>query len=154
MALDLLKMNELTRPPARFSIEPVLDLLTLQEWAGVWMADVPEPVAEHCREVVYALGIDASRAWRYYLGRLDGKPVATIKLFYGAGVVSVHHVATLQEAQRRGIGTALIVYALREARSLGYRIAALTSTPDGFPVYERIGFQTYTTFSGYSWRPG
>ena len=153
MALDLLNMNAAIQPPARFTIEPVLDLPTLREWAGVWMDDVPEPVAQHCQEVVYTLGMDSSLPWRYYLGRLDCIPVATIKLFYAAGVVSVHHVATLQEVRGIGIGTALTFHALREARNLGYRVAVLTATPDGLPIYKRIGFRTYASFGGYSWRP-
>ena len=154
MALDLLNLNEAAQTPTGFTIEPVLDLPTLEEWAGVWMADVPEPVAQRCREVVYTLGIDSSRPWRTYLGRLNGNPVATIRLFYASGVVSVHHVATVHEARRMGIGTALTVHALREARSQGYRVAVLTATPEGFPVYQKIGFRTYTTLSGYNWRPG
>ncbi len=154
MALDLLNMNEAARPPARFTIEPVLDLPALKEWVDVWMAHVPDPVAQHCREVIYRLGIDANRPWRTYLGRLDGKSVATIRLFYAAGVVSLHHVATLSQEQGKGIATALAVHALREARNQGYRVAVLTSTPVGLTLYQKIGFRTYTTFSGYSWRPG
>lgn len=154
MALDLLHMNEATRHPAQLTIEPVLDLPTLEEWISVWMEDVPEPVAQHCREVVYTLGVDPGCPWRYYLARLDGKPVATIKLFYADGVVSVQHVATLRQARRMGIGTALTIQALREARSQGYRVAVLTATQEGLPIYQRIGFRTYASFGSYSWRPG
>lgn len=153
MALVLAEMNETVQPPKDFTIEPVRDLAALQDWAGVWMAEVPGSVAEHCREIVYMLGVETDRPWRTYLGRLNGRAVATIRLFYAAGIVGVHHVATLPEARRRGISTALTVHALLEARRQGYRVAALTSTPAGEPVYRKIGFKTLTSFSGYSWRP-
>jgi hypothetical protein len=42
---------------------------------------------------------------------------------------------------------------LREARDRGYRVAILTSSPDGFNAYRRIGFRTYCTVSRYRWRP-
>ncbi len=153
MALDLRRMNETVRAPDGLTIEPVTDRVALEDWTGVWMADIPESIAGHCRQVVYALGIEAGRPWRYYLARLGGKPVATLQLFYAAGVVSVQHVATLQAARKQGIATALTVHALKEAREAGYRVAALTSTPEGLPVYRRIGFQTLATFSAYGWRP-
>ncbi|MDB5081037.1 MAG: N-acetyltransferase [Chloroflexi bacterium] len=154
MALDLLNMNEPEQSPANFTVEPVLDRATLQEWAAVWLEDVPDPVAEHCREVLFALGISPGRPWRYYLGRVKGKPVATIQLFYAAGVVSAQHVATLRKAQGAGFGTALTVQALREAREQGYRVAVLTATPQGIPMYRKIGFRTYASISSYSWQPG
>lgn len=153
MALDLKVMHEVTRTPAGFTIEPVLDLPALKEWAEVWMEEVPGPVAELCKGVIYRLGLDPAEPWRTYLGRLNGKAVATIRLFYAAGVVSAHHVATVEAARGHGIGTALTVHALREARQQGYRVACLTATPAGLPLYEKIGFRTYATFSGYNWYP-
>jgi predicted acetyltransferase len=87
------------------------------------------------------------------LGRLAGEPVTTVKLFFDAGVVCVHHVATLPHLRRRGIGTAITAHALREARKQGYRVAVLTSSPDGFNSYRRIGFRTYCTYGRYRWQP-
>jgi GNAT superfamily N-acetyltransferase len=153
MAVNLTALNKQTHPPANLTIEPVLDRLTLEEWMAVWLAETPEPIARHCREVLYTLGVGEHRPWRYYLGRVQGKPVATIQLYYAAGIVSVQHVATLSEARRCGFATALIVHALREAYAQGYRIAGLTATPAGLPVYQRIGFQTYATFRSYSGQP-
>jgi GNAT superfamily N-acetyltransferase len=139
--------------PGGFTIERVAGQSAFQEWTGVWLADIPESIADHCREVVYTLGIEETRPWRYYLGRLNGKAVACIKLFYAAGVVSAQHVATLREARGQGIATALTVHALQQAREAGYRVAVLTSTPEGLPVYRKIGFRTLATFQTYGWYP-
>jgi GNAT superfamily N-acetyltransferase len=153
MALDLLNLAQNVRQPGGLTIERVAEQSALREWAGVWLAEIPESIADHCREVVYASGIEEARPWRYYLGRLNGKAAACLKLFYAAGVVSVQHVATLYEARNQGIATALTVHALHQAREAGYRVAVLTSTPEGLPVYRRIGFRTLATFQTYGWYP-
>src|SRR5437588_294535 len=88
-------------------------------------------------------------SWRYFLGRLNGKPVATAKLFVGAGVAAVHHVVTLPEMRRRGIGTAMTLRVLHDARAMGYRVGVLTASPDGLGSYRRIGFRDYCWFRRY-----
>jgi len=153
MALDLATMADRDPTPCNLTIEDVLDNVALRAWTAVWMNGVPEPTRDRCRAVYDALGVDRAYSWRYYLGRLDGTPVATVKLFYNAGVVSVQHVATLPHARHQGIATAMTVHALREARDQGYRVAVLTSTPAGFNCYRRIGFRAYCTFSSYDWWP-
>jgi len=153
LALDLHNMNEDNQPPPDFSVETIESFTALAEWTDVWMENVPDPTARHCREVYHTIGLGDRVTWRYYLGRLQGRAVATCQLFYSAGIVSVHHVATRSEAQRLGIGKALLVHALREARGRGYRVAVLTSTLAGLPLYRRIGFHPYATFSGYSFLP-
>ncbi len=79
--------------------------------------------------------------------------MTTVKLFCHSGIVSVHHVVTLPAMRRRGIGSAMTVHALREARDRGFRIAGLTSSPDGPNVYRPIGFRALCTFSRYRWSP-
>ena len=43
-------------------------------------------------------------------------------LVFGAGVAAVHWVVTLPEMRHLGIGTAMTLAALREARTIGYRM--------------------------------
>jgi GNAT superfamily N-acetyltransferase len=151
LALDLATMNEETQPPANFTVETVENLAGLQEWTAAWTENMPEPTARRCREVYQALGTGTETSWRFYLGRVGREAVGTCQLFYAAGIVSVHHIATREKWQRSGIAKAMLVHALRKARQRGYRVAALTSTPAGLPLYTRMGFQTVATFSGYGW---
>ena len=77
--------------------------------------------------------------WKMYLGRLDGEPVATNMLFNGAGVGGICG-STVAWAGGKGIGGAITLKPLLEARSMGYRYAVLFSSEMGIGVYERIGF--------------
>lgn len=153
LALDLAALDEETQPPPGLSVEAVESEAALEEWTAVWMENVPDPTARHVREAYHALGLRDAAEWRFYLARLNGAGVATCLLFYSAGIVSVQHVATRKKMQRRGIGKTLLVHALRDARTRGYRVAALTSTLAGLSLYRRLGFQILATFSGYSFQP-
>ena len=136
LALDLATLPNESPTPSNLTIERIEGSVTLREWTSIWMDGVPEPTRGRCRAAYHALG---SVAGDYFLGRLAGVPVATTKLFYAAGVVSVQHVMTLPSARRRGIGGALVGHALRQARDRGYRFAVLTSTPAGSSTYARLG---------------
>jgi GNAT superfamily N-acetyltransferase len=153
MALDLRAMNDNVLVPPDLTIETVDDDAGLRQWIEVWGCGAPASVRVCWWNVYSFLGLSEDEPWRYYLARWNGEPVAVIKLYYDAGVVCVHHVVTIPAMRRRGIATAIVVHALREARNRGYRVAILTSSPDGFNAYQRIGFRTYCTVSRYRWRP-
>ena len=54
-----------------------------------------------------------------------------------AGLYDVH---VLEEFRRRGIGTALVQAALRQAQRLGHTAAVLGASGMGLSVYARLGF--------------
>jgi GNAT superfamily N-acetyltransferase len=87
------------------------------------------------------------------VGRLGGRPVATATLLLAAGVAGVYFVLTVPAARRRGIGTAITLAALREARDLGYRTGVLGASGLGLPVYRRLGFEEYCRIAVYEWHP-
>jgi GNAT superfamily N-acetyltransferase len=153
MALDLRVLNQTVLPPTELLIETVDDAAALREWIEVWGCGAPGSVRACWWDVYSTLGLADDAPWRYYLARWNGEPVAVAKLYYDAGVVCVHHVVTLPAMRRRGIGTAIVVHALRAARDRGYRVAILTSSELGFNAYEGIGFRTYCTVSRYRWQP-
>jgi ribosomal protein S18 acetylase RimI-like enzyme len=59
--------------------------------------------------------------------------------------VSVQYVATDARFRRRGLAAQVVGAALTEARDDGVRTATLQASPDGFGVYERLGFRTVAT---------
>jgi ribosomal protein S18 acetylase RimI-like enzyme len=91
--------------------------------------------------------------WRIYIGRLNGRPVATNMLFNGGGVASIYAVGTAVDVRGRGIGGAITLHPLLEARAEGYRHAVLFSSAMGVGAYERIGFRrTGGMLNRYLWR--
>ena len=150
MAIDLLAMNEEFPTPPGLDIRLVDTMATLREWVAVWGFGVPGDILPLFQEVHTQLGLGPHLPWRYYLGTFQEKPIVTALLFFAAGVAALHSVVTLPEARHKGIGTAMTLAALREARRAGYRVAILTASPYGVRIYSRIGFREYCTISRYT----
>lgn len=66
-------------------------------------------------------------------------------------MAGVQFVATLPEARGQGLGGAMSLAPLLEARQVGYRIGILQSSEMGFPVYRRLGFQQVCQLEHYYW---
>ncbi|NIS81019.1 MAG: GNAT family N-acetyltransferase [Anaerolineales bacterium] len=65
------------------------------------------------------------------------------------GCSGIYLVATLKEVRGQGIGSALTLLPLQEARALGYRIGILGSTEKGLGMYRRLGYREYFKFGIY-----
>jgi ribosomal protein S18 acetylase RimI-like enzyme len=151
MAVDLQALNEDFPFPSALAMERVSNAEALRECVEVMRVgfELPELTSEVMFELFSAVGLDEDSPLRSYLGRLDGEAVAASSLLVAAGVAGIYNVATLSEARRQGLGTAVTLEALREARELGYRIGVLQSSAMGFGVYRRLGFEQHGTYHVY-----
>ncbi|MCI0646188.1 MAG: GNAT family N-acetyltransferase [Chloroflexi bacterium] len=142
MAADLRTLDETVRTPDGFTIVKAADKATLEAWRDVFCAayDIPPFVGQAWVEATLTTG-PASAPWQLYVGYWNEKPVACNVLFNGAGVAGVYGVGTIPEARGRGIGAAITLRPLLDARDQGYRYGVLFSTEMGYPVYQRLGFQ-------------
>jgi GNAT superfamily N-acetyltransferase len=111
--------------------------------------EMPEFTIDELFEVFSALGFTEESTWRNYVGRLYGEVVTTASLAVVAGIAGIYNVATLLKVRRRGLGAAMTLAALREARELGYRIGILQSSAMGFGIYRRLGFKLYSNYYIY-----
>lgn len=153
MAADLLTLNEDVPAPSGLTSERVSDVATLKKWlhpfsVGFKLSDL---AAKAFFDLSAALGFNSHLPWQSYIALLKGEPVACSSLFLAAGVAGIHNVATVPEARRQGIGTAITLAALREASALGYRVAVLHASQMGLGVYRRLGFEEHCTLSHYAW---
>jgi len=89
-----------------------------------------------------------------FLAYYDGNPVASSLVLYKAGVAGIHMVTTLEEARGKGIGTAITLASLREAKKLGYETAILHSSEMGLNIYKQMGFKEYCKIELFIWQPG
>jgi len=141
MAVDFHQMNESTQLPDRFEIREVADEESMRTWAHVFVYGYGLPPAWESITFDLWLQLGFDFPIRNYLGYLNGKPVSTSTLFYGGGAAGIYCVSTLPEARGKGIGAAITLKPLQDARERGYRIGVLQSSEMGFNVYKKLGFR-------------
>jgi GNAT superfamily N-acetyltransferase len=83
-------------------------------------------------------------------GLREGDDWACVTLTLRVGDdLSVQYVATEERHRRRGLASRLLVAILASARAEGVRTATLQASPDGLPVYERLGFRRVATLRAF-----
>ena len=155
--LAQLDWGALARVPPEFRAGQVESDRDLQTFARTYVEafEVPESAGQAWVEATRSFGV-SDAPWQMYLGWLDGRPVSTNMLFFGAGVATVFAIGTVPDARGRGIGAAITLQGLADAREHGYRYAVLFATGKGAPVYRRIGFRDAAdaTISRWLWTAG
>jgi hypothetical protein len=137
--------------PGEESLEIVRTSGQFDAWVDVFCDafGVPPELAVH---------VDAAHRWHslqsavrtYLLVRRRGEAVATGLLHSACGAAGVYGIGVRRAFQKQGLGALATLLTVREGARTGARIAVLQATKDGFPVYQRLGFQKVCTFR--SWR--
>jgi GNAT superfamily N-acetyltransferase len=154
MAANLHALYEDIVIPTGVTIERVVDDATLREWMLTHQAsDIPPQTREPDLRLQRPASYAADDEYRLYLARLDGAPVGTASAQIGAGVVGLYCVSVAPSARRHGIGAAVTLSALREAREQGYRFGVLGASKMGESVYLRLGFKRYCFLQMYELLP-
>jgi GNAT superfamily N-acetyltransferase len=144
MAVDLRTLPEEPPKIAGLVVAPVKDLETLRTWARVAAIGTEFPKRFHEDLVALEAGVGLRPREDFY----------TRYIAYQAGVAGIFAVATIPQARRRGLGTAITQAPLLEPRRRGYRVGTLQFSPMGFPVYGRLGFREVChPIRLYLWRP-
>lgn len=151
MAADLSLLPEDLPLGPGLRIVPVDGGDALRQWIRV--ASIGFGVSEEFEQVWYDFFVDAifDTRFRTYLALLNGKPVGTSQLFLSESVAGIYNVTCMPEARGQGIGSAITLAPLLEAREMGYRIGILQASTLGYSVYRRLGFQDFGKLSVYLW---
>ncbi len=156
MAIALTSASLLHGRAPSASVQRVTERQALRTWFATlhesFEVSVSEETLELATNVFVQLSGDAASGWHFYLARIDGRPVGTSALQLG-NAAGLYSVGTLPSVRRQGVGTALSVQALEDARSAGYSIVSLTSSQLGARLYEALGFKEYCRYREYVWRP-
>src|SRR5262249_19097221 len=141
MAADLLALNEQVRPVPGLVVERVKDEPGLASWfeAHPYFSEDDEPV-EVRQRLYISLGLEGDLPLSFYVAKIGDQAVGGFGLFSGKRAVGIYDISVVPHMQRQGIGTAMTLTALQEARKLGYRVAVLGPTPGSIKMYERLGF--------------
>jgi ribosomal protein S18 acetylase RimI-like enzyme len=145
MAADLAALRVGDLSPGGLEIRRARTATGLLDFARIIAANStpPDPMVLRFYELAapHLLSPDAPQ-W-LYVGYLADEPVATAELTVGGGVVGLYNISTLESRRRRGIGTALTLRPLLDARARGYHTAVLQASADGVGVYARVGFEPF-----------
>jgi ribosomal protein S18 acetylase RimI-like enzyme len=143
MALDLADLKVPAVPPG-LEIRPVASARDMEDFAAAITAGTApdESVVTFYRHATTAMLSPGSPQW-FYVGYVEGEPVATAEMTLAADVAGIYGVVTAARLRRRGIGSALTAAPLLDARKKGYRTAYLQASSDGLGVYEKLGFRKF-----------
>jgi ribosomal protein S18 acetylase RimI-like enzyme len=151
MALDLERLVPGGSSPAGLRIERATTEARVREFGELLasLADPPDPaVVSFYQRAAPALLATDSPFW-LYVGYLGDDPVSTAELTVGGGIVGLYNITTSGAHRKKGIGTAMTVRPLRNARESGFATAVLQASEEGFPIYSRLGFEVTGSFTEY-----
>jgi GNAT superfamily N-acetyltransferase len=161
MAMDLASVAEDLPRPEDLRITQVehedgtLDDGRLEAWLEVNRRTWPWSAAklEHRRQL-YRRDERRPRPWRHAVAWLNDHAVAASRVFIDGEVAMVHGIATVPEARRQGIGSAITAAALADARDRGCRIGVLQASSMGQGPYRRVGFLFVGPYARFVREPG
>lgn len=120
----------------------VLARVTADNW------DPPDPhVLSFYQRTAGAL-LQVAAPQRFYIGYVDGVPVATAEATVEGGTVGLYNIATGEAFRGRGIASSLTWQALRDARD-ECDLAVLQAAAAGVGLYQRLGFVSFGEITEY-----
>lgn len=127
------------QPPAYDGPLEILEVRTADELARYGRLNW-EPPMHH---IGLAIAQNSERlGFAMFLGRLEGRDVAVAASLASGGMVGVYNVGVQPEVRRHGFGEAMTRAAIAGGIARGARYACLGASDMGFPLYQRMGFET------------
>jgi GNAT superfamily N-acetyltransferase len=123
-------------PPADLAVVRVHDETTAADFERTLVDGYPIPSLQPVGRGSVLRVFDAA-GWHYFVGYVNGEPVATAAAWVDATHVRVDLVATLPDRRGRGYGAAVTAAATAAEPELP---AVLIASDAGRPVYERMGY--------------
>lgn len=146
MYLNLESWSDSFTMPAELKIERVQDKAGLQDFALVLSND-PKAFSTYFDWLSEIITRDDPI--EFYVGYVNNKPVVRGLTCYYAQVAGLHWLSTCVEERKKGYGTAMQQFRLHRAKKLGYHIAVLQASHEGYPLYQKLGYQSCETYQEF-----
>jgi GNAT superfamily N-acetyltransferase len=139
--------------PGGAVVAPVRSLQDQADWLDVFMEGFaePEPVRPDFEQFLARSLSDPQPVFYHLVARWQGEPCAISTVLRTPNSAGIYHVATRPQYRGRGLGRALTLAAMQAAQKMGYSTVILFATPDGYPLYQKLGFETISTADLYAW---
>lgn len=151
MAADLEALPPAALAPRGLRIARARTAAQLRDFAAVLasLATPPDPAVLRFYEAAAPAILAPDSPIGAYVGYLGDVAVASAEVTLAGGVAGLYSVAVLAPYRRQGIGTAMTLAPLLDARADGWRTAVLQASSEGERVYRRLGFRAMGTFTEY-----
>jgi hypothetical protein len=149
MAMDLSDLKKY-ETPKRLQIQKVDDEAGFRTWATFW----ENPACENLEGAINVFSPDNAGSdphCKYYLGRVNDKPVARAMTFRRDDVVGLYWIATLKEHNDQSFSAAMAHQAMQDAAAAGAKTAVMAVSTTGQNFCEKLGFKPYCQFNVYNW---
>jgi ribosomal protein S18 acetylase RimI-like enzyme len=151
MAMDLASLPDEAPPVPGLDVRRVRSAEELEAMARIsaenWSPPDQQVITFYRRAAAALLSGDAPQ--RFYIGVLDGHPVATAEATVAAGTAGLYNISTRAEFRGRGIGSVMTWRPLRDARADGCDLAVLQAAPGAVGIYRRLGFTPFGRITEY-----
>ena len=81
---------------------------------------------------------------------IDGVPLATAQVLLSHGIAGIYWVGTVAEARGKGLGEAVTRAVTERAFECGAGAVTLQASPQGEPIYRRLGFETLYRYQNWA----
>lgn len=151
MAMSLDDLPDLGPRVAGLAVHRVETEQELQTFARILAANwsPPDLLVPTFFSRVAPVALEEDAPVRYYLGWLNGEPVATAECTVAEGTAGLYNICTLEAYRGRGIGSVMTYLPLADAQADGCDLAVLQASAQGVGVYARLGFTTFGTVTEY-----
>lgn len=138
--------SPITAPKSELTIIRALDEKTLTDFASVLTND---EIAFKTYFSWIAKILTDDDPIEYYVGYVNDKPVVRGLICFYAGVAGLYWLSTALDARHQGYATAMQHFRLTRAKQLGYHLAELQASVEGYPLYKKLGYQECGVFREY-----
>ena len=126
-----------------YDIREVIDASSMSDW-NIPLDEGFGPADDHSNnffQLTKKIPYGKGQAFHHYVSYVEGKPVSCATLSTSKYGARIDNVGTCNNYLRQGFARAITLFAMYEAKKLGYNMVCLESSDEGLSLYLNIGFK-------------